>query len=159
WLPLDLNGLHTILDTPSHTTVRFHFGRKFNVPPGTSIPLLGFITDGGTSLVAAPPRALAGVWNRIYSGPLDPRWFGAACDGVTDDSAALQAMIDTHPGGHYLLPGSVTNPVKIKLGKELYLRGCGYTFEGGGCESLSDEGGTVLLWDAGVTGIVTLGPG
>ena len=45
--------------------------------------------DGGTRFNAGGLGTSGAGWQRVYSGPLDPRWFGAALDGVTDDSTAL----------------------------------------------------------------------
>jgi hypothetical protein len=65
--------------------------------------------NGGTTIVDAN-----GVrWKRTYDGPVNVRWFGAVGDGVTDDTAAIQAALDAvgnagggcvyFPAGTYLL--------------------------------------------------------
>ena len=35
----------------------------------------------------------SGAWVRKYSGPVEAIWFGAAGDGIADDTAALQAAL------------------------------------------------------------------
>lgn len=45
--------------------------------------------DDGALTIA--PTVGSGRFKRIYSGPLDVRWFGAVGDGVTDDTTACQA--------------------------------------------------------------------
>lgn len=48
----------------------------------------------------------SGAWVRQYGGALDVRWFGAAGDGSTDDSAAFQGAVDNLPtiGGRIVVP-------------------------------------------------------
>ncbi len=44
---------------------------------------------------ASHPTGASGAWVRIHSpGTVELRWFGAACDGVADDTAALQCAFD-----------------------------------------------------------------
>jgi hypothetical protein len=50
--------------------------------------------DAGTILNAGGLGASSAGWRRDISGPLDPRWFGAKLDGVTDDTAALALARD-----------------------------------------------------------------
>ncbi len=67
--------------------------------------------DGGT--VFAPHGAAKGRYVRLReSHHSNVKWFGAKADGITDDTAAIQAAIDalpdtggtvTMPGGHYAL--------------------------------------------------------
>ncbi|TNJ61909.1 hypothetical protein FE784_33420 [Paenibacillus hemerocallicola] len=35
----------------------------------------------------------------LYNGTLDVRWFGAVGNGMTDDTAAIQAALDAVPSG------------------------------------------------------------
>ena len=47
-----------------------------------------------------------GYFKRIYSGPLNVRWFGAKGDGVTDDTAAVHAARDAAKSGTIYFPES-----------------------------------------------------
>ena len=44
---------------------------------------------------ASDPSGASGAWIRGYSGSVEARWFGAAGDGLADDTAAMQAAL-TH---------------------------------------------------------------
>ncbi|MCL4638292.1 MAG: glycosyl hydrolase family 28-related protein [Pseudosphingobacterium sp.] len=43
---------------------------------------------------------VTGRWVRIYSGPLNVRWFGVQGNGTTDDTAALQHCFQVTPSRH-----------------------------------------------------------
>lgn len=59
--------------------------------------------DNATVFGSSP----AGRWKRVYSGALDVRWFGAAGDGSTNDTTALQAAVGALTDGSslYFPPG------------------------------------------------------
>jgi hypothetical protein len=126
---------------------------EFSIPCSVEPGQGGSFGDLGRSV---PSSVGAGQWLRI-DHTLNPRFYGARCDNFSDDSAALQAMIDANPGGRYLLPGSLAAPATIFMGDtSLFMKGAGWTLEGGGTTyGASSEGGTTLRWNAGATGIVT----
>lgn len=82
----------------------------------TMIMVSGFITPGDHGINAiytsqgatsGGPMAIqdaSGTWfNLILSNPVNPGWFGAIGDGVTDDTAAINAALAT--GSVFLPPG------------------------------------------------------
>lgn len=48
-------------------------------------------THNGATIIVASNGV---IWARVYSGPVDVRWWGAKFDNVTDDTAAIQACIN-----------------------------------------------------------------
>lgn len=64
-------------------------------------------TDNGGTVIA--PTSGSGKWLRVYSGPLNVKWFGAKGDGATNDKTAFQAAIDATPtDGSLLVPKTST---------------------------------------------------
>ena len=96
---------------------------------GDVVQVLGYATagdggagvfryDGSSSATAVAgmvvsPDSGPGRWFRVYSGPVNVRWFGAKGDGTTDDTAALQAALNASqstlfPAGTYLVTSTLT---------------------------------------------------
>ncbi|MFO0606222.1 MAG: right-handed parallel beta-helix repeat-containing protein [Polyangiales bacterium] len=71
--------------------------------------------DGGTVIV---PTAGAGAWRRVYSGPVNARWFGARGDGTVDDTAAIEKAIAAadHPAYAATSGFDVTSPSQEPTG-------------------------------------------
>jgi hypothetical protein len=58
--------------------------------------------DDGTILNAGGFESISAGWRRVYSGALDPGWFGAVGNGRKDDTVAIQhccAALQTAGGG------------------------------------------------------------
>lgn len=68
-------------------------------------------TDDGGITVA--PNSGSGRWIRIFSGPVNVRWFGAVGDGSSDDTTSIQKALDSgydveFPKGEYKISNEVT---------------------------------------------------
>lgn len=77
-------------------------------------------TDNGGTIIQGI-GITTGRWERLYSGAVNVRWFGAQGDDSTDDTSALQAVIDFQPRiifipagtyqGNWTLPTSATSQI------------------------------------------------
>lgn len=93
--------------------------------------------NGGTVIVDAEGRR----WKRDYDGHVVVKWFGAVGDGVSDDTAAIQAALNTgknvdFPLGKYRTTSSLTLDISTLTAQNfqsqaLYLNGSQFDFAGG----------------------------
>ena len=60
---------------------------------GDFVVKTGTVTDNGGTLIVFTDDSNRYA-ERVYSGAIDVKWFGAVGDGVTDDTAAIQSAID-----------------------------------------------------------------
>jgi hypothetical protein len=98
---------------------------------------------------------ITGLDRRPYVDML--RDCGLVGDGTTDDSAAAQACFDLYPTWHFYFPPIKTDGTcSYKFNATLYPKGEGALVSGGSSgykNSNTTEGGTVLCFAAGVSGI------
>lgn len=80
------------------------------VPNTVTTPYMG--DDGGIIIatnIPLNPLYHQGYFKRIYSGPINVRWFGAKGDGITDDTAAVHAARNAANNGTVYFPASKTS--------------------------------------------------
>jgi hypothetical protein len=104
---------------------------------------------------ASDPTGASGAWIRKYSGAKPATWFGAKGDGSTDDSAALQAWLDS--GGDLYLPaGEYFSSAKLIVRRHILLQGAAYGFDAravNGTSNYDNVPGSRIRFPAGVGGI------
>ena len=110
-LRLSLNRAGQTIYVKSHTTEGDGGGGEFWLDTSDT----STADDNGINIVdSVSPRI--GTWKRIYSGAINVKWFGAVGDGVTDDTTAIQAAVDSlsasdgliFPQGDYLITDEIT---------------------------------------------------
>lgn len=73
-------------------------------------------------IIIHPPSAINGYFMRLFSGPINVRWFGAKGNGVTDDTAAVHAARDS---AAFANNGTLYFPVGIYRGAFIFDRRSG----------------------------------
>lgn len=115
----------------------------------------GSVAVDNTGTVIEPTSG-TGAFLRVYSGAVNIRWFGATGDGVTDDTAAIQAAINwaitSTGGGEVFAPQGnykVASPIAINANtyNKLRIYGVGFntTFKhtaGAFCFKIDNSGGS-----------------
>lgn len=97
--------------------IRFEGGGSLNVVTGGSITIAGELVAGLHQIFGAPGPISERPWSRITFDAkvarVVPQWWGAKADGDTDDTAAIQAALDTNrsvffPQGVYAVSNALT---------------------------------------------------
>jgi hypothetical protein len=106
-------------------------------------------TDDTGSVLALSGRAGPGRYLMVFSGTVNARSFGAVGDGTTDDTAAIQAAIDTgksvfFPPGTYLC-GDLSAPRELRIFSE-------------SPNGLGSDRRAILLLKPGAANLITIGP-
>lgn len=138
----------------NYTALRAYTGRATGVRI-TQAGLAGFFQrdssdttsadNGGTIIVDASDRR----WKRLFDASVNVKWFGAKGDAVTDDTAALQAALDSLPsvGGEVRVPaGQYRITAGLVANKRVRLVGAGYSY------LLSSPSPCVIIKASTVTG-------
>lgn len=92
----DLSALSGALQLADYGALRAYTGARNAVYvagsgiAGEFVRVSSGSDNGGTIIVASNGI----IWSRVYSGPVDVRWWGAKFDNVANDTAAIQACVD-----------------------------------------------------------------
>jgi hypothetical protein len=136
------NTAHTMTETPGPSNayqVAIVFGYNTPGDGGGGVFYWDYTSretaDGGTIFQVSPVNTVCklpittGRWIRIYSGPLNVKWFGATGNGTTDDTSAIQNTFNAAAatGSSVFFPHSsykVTAPIQVLFyGTSLNLHG------------------------------------
>ena len=131
----------------------------FTSGAGSYVLSANSIVGGNPYYAKTADETTAGITITDYTKfPLDPFRYGLAADGVTNDSTALQAVIDllelNNEGGTLVLPSGVINLSTTGLSVEkngIFIQG-----QGAGGNDDGDDQGTTLIY-SGTGRAVTLG--
>ena len=100
----------------------------------------GTIESGDNIITVQPTGVAVGAWVRVFDGAVNVKWGGAYGDGIHDDTAAIQAVLNVSlptpqrpavgfagitifcPAGSYLLTAP-ENGVALQIGNTLTLNG------------------------------------
>lgn len=102
--------------------------------------------------ILAPTNGI-GRWFRLFSGDVNPRWFGAKGDNATNDTVALQSTINyavANGNAIKVPPGTYLHTGLTGLGSGLWLSGSGQLKT----ILLNTGAGASLVSTAGVRGLV-----
>jgi len=103
------------LTIPATLTLRFERGGELNISSTKTVTINGYV-EAGNYQIFTGSGVVSGLGKNDY---LKPQWWGAVGDGVTDDTAEIQAAIDAaeaagggivyFPPGTYTITSAITN--------------------------------------------------
>ncbi len=99
--------------------------------------------EGIVWYLATNPSGSLGCFKRLYSGPINVRWFGAKGDGSTDDTAAVHAARDSQfcrDGGTIYFPQSKDSAGNVTA----YVGAFEFLFAHGEVNIMGDGAATML---------------
>lgn len=104
-LPLTRTALKALVPTTSRLAYLLEAGRSgfFLWTTGDFSARVAADSVNALYIKADTIAATTGAWARQFTGPCDIRWWGAVGDGVTDDSAAINAAL-AHGNIHLYFP-------------------------------------------------------
>lgn len=122
----DGGTVQDVLDTAkpmqSYTALRAYMGRATHVRI-TTPGIAGFFQrngsaadNGGTVIVDGSGRS----WERVFDGAVNVKWFGAVGDGVANDTAAIQAAINTSSAIDASTGTYLVDSLDIPSGKHIF---------------------------------------
>lgn len=108
-------------------------GQTITIPSGCVLLFEGGSIDNGSinftdTTLAGDPNITTSISGTLKNSTLKPEWFGAKGDGVTNDSVALQSILNLNSStgnGYKIELGAKTYKVNITVSKHFDIEGCG----------------------------------
>lgn len=108
-------------------------GQTITIPSGCVLLFEGGSIDNGSinftdTTLAGDPNITTSISGTLKNSTLKPEWFGAKGNGVTNDSVALQSILNLNSStgnGYKIELGAKTYKVNITVSKHFDIEGCG----------------------------------
>ena len=77
--------------------------------------------DDNATIIVPTATTRTGAWKRVIDGVINVRWFGASGNGVTDDTASIQAAIDIFTASTATVPLGGVGAKTIYIPNGIYM--------------------------------------